>query len=86
MEDRGRRRRNRDNHININYERHDKNEKEPKERTDEIKIDQKKASKHYKININGIDIYFPYVPYENQRIYMEKGKTLLVIFFDFSED
>ena len=38
----------------------------------EIPIDTIKASKQTKLDINGITIYFPHVPYENQIVYMSK--------------
>ena len=38
----------------------------------EIQIDSKIVSKQIKLNILGIDIFFPYKPYENQKLYMEK--------------
>ena len=38
----------------------------------EISIDIEKASKQTKLNILGIDVYFPYEPYPNQKLYMEK--------------
>ena len=38
----------------------------------EIQIDSKLASKQVKLNILGIEIYFPYEPYENQILYMKK--------------
>ena len=38
----------------------------------EIQIDSKLVSKQIKLNILGIDIYFPYEPYENQKLYMKK--------------
>ena len=37
-----------------------------------IPIDSEKALKQKKLNILGIDVYFPYEPYQNQKIYMEK--------------
>ena len=42
----------------------------------EIKIDPIKQRKHTKIIIDGIEIYFPYPPYECQLKYMTKGKYL----------
>ena len=45
---------------------------DPKKDFREIPIDAEKASKQVKLNISGIDVYFPYEPYPNQKIYMEK--------------
>ncbi len=45
---------------------------EPKKEFREIPIDIEKASKQIKLNILGIDVFFPYEPYPNQKIYMEK--------------
>ena len=42
----------------------------------EIKIDFLKKKKQTKIIINGIEVYFPYPPYECQLNYMTKGKIL----------
>ena len=47
-------------------------EKEEKEKIRQINIDYKMASKQKKLNILGIEIYFPYEPYENQILYMKK--------------
>ena len=38
----------------------------------EILIDLEKASKQIKLNILDIEVYFPYEPYPNQKLYMEK--------------
>ena len=38
----------------------------------EIPIDFEKAQKQTKLNILGIEVYFPYEPYPNQKLYMEK--------------
>ena len=46
--------------------------KDPKKEFREIPIDCEKASKQVKLNILGIDVFFPYEPYPNQKIYMEK--------------
>jgi hypothetical protein len=40
----------------------------------DIKLDKSKLKKAHKIIINGIEVYFPYKPYECQILYMEKGK------------
>ena len=45
---------------------------DPKKEFREIPIDCEKASKQVKLNILGIDVFFPYEPYPNQKIYMEK--------------
>ena len=45
---------------------------DPKKELREIPIDIEKASKQIKLNILGIDVYFPYEPYPNQKLYMEK--------------
>ena len=37
-----------------------------------INIDLEKASKHTKLFLSGIEVFFPYEPYPNQKIYMEK--------------
>ena len=37
-----------------------------------IEIDEIEAAKQKKINIQGINIYFPYDPYPPQKVYMEK--------------
>lgn len=42
----------------------------------EIKIDFLKKKKQTKITIHGIEVYFPYPPYECQLDYMTKGKIL----------
>ena len=47
-------------------------EKEEKEKIRQINIDYKMASKQKKLNILGIEIYFPYEPYENQILYIKK--------------
>jgi hypothetical protein len=39
----------------------------------EIPLDNKKAKKHVKLEIQGIEVYFPYKPYKVQVDYMEKG-------------
>ena len=38
----------------------------------EIPIDFEKAQKQTKLNLLGIEVYFPYEPYPNQKLYMEK--------------
>ena len=59
-----------DNENSINGE--DKKEKDKDEEIREIQIDSKTANKQVKLNILGIEVYFPYKPYDNQIIYMEK--------------
>ena len=43
------------------------------ERINEIYIDLKKAKKQCRLEIQGIEVYFPYNPYKLQLEYMEKG-------------
>ena len=45
---------------------------DPKKELREIPIDFEKASKQTKLEILGIEVYFPYEPYPNQKTYMEK--------------
>ena len=45
---------------------------DPKKELREIPIDFEKAQKQTKLNILGIEVYFPYEPYPNQKLYMEK--------------
>ena len=47
-------------------------EQEEKLKIRQIQIDHKMVSKQKKLNILGIDIYYPYEPYENQILYMKK--------------
>ena len=47
-------------------------EDEEEQKIREIQIDSRLKSKQVKLNILGIEIYFPYEPYENQIIYMQK--------------
>ena len=49
-----------------------KKKSDPKKEIREIPIDNKLASQQTKLTIQGIDIYFPYEPYSNQKLYMEK--------------
>jgi hypothetical protein len=42
----------------------------------EIGIDPIKQKKQFRIEIKGIEIYFPHTPYENQINYMTKGKKI----------
>jgi hypothetical protein len=41
-----------------------------------IYIDETKSSKQFLLNIEGLDIYFPYPPYDCQITYMTKGKLI----------
>ena len=45
---------------------------DPKKEFRPIDIDLEKASKHTKLILSGIEVFFPYEPYPNQKIYMEK--------------
>ena len=45
---------------------------DPKKELRPIQIDIEKASKQTKLTISGIEVFFPYEPYPNQKIYMEK--------------
>ena len=49
-----------------------KEDKNTESKYSNIQIDYIKALNHQKINIQGIDIYFPYKPYEPQNLYMKK--------------
>ena len=64
-----------DNVKNYNLSQIDSNTKEEEIKEQEIReiqIDSKLASKQVKLDILGIEIYFPYEPYENQKLYMKK--------------
>ncbi len=69
--------------MNINYENEDEtfnqedNINYTRERINEISIDMKKAKKQCRLDIQGVEVYFPYNPYKVQIEYMEKG-TILV--------
>ena len=54
---------------NSNYKEDDDNNRT---KIREIQIDQKMAFRQKKLNILGIEVYFPYEPYENQVLYMKK--------------
>lgn len=41
-----------------------------------IQIDQIKARKQFKLEISGIEIFFPHKPYQCQIDYMVKGRNL----------
>jgi len=45
----------------------------------EIYIDIGKAGKQHRLEIKGIEIYFPHRPYENQINYMTKGNEIKYI-------
>ena len=47
----------------------------------EISIDKSKISKQISVTIEGIEVYFPYNPYESQIIYMTKGNFKLIFNF-----
>ena len=53
-------------------EKEDKINQSKKKEIREIPIDIKKSQRQKKIILKGIEVYFPYEPYENQKIYMEK--------------
>ena len=64
-----------DNENNNNLSNIDSNTKEEdikEQEIREIQIDSKLVSKQVKLDILGIEIYFPYEPYENQKLYMKK--------------
>ena len=64
-----------DNEDNKNLSLKDLNTKEEEIKEQEIRliqIDSNLASKQVKLDILGIEIYFPYEPYENQKLYMKK--------------
>ena len=63
----------RDKKSNIEYEK-DKSEKDKKEKIEEITIDTRKAKTQVKLILENIEIYFPYEPYDCQKLYMQKGK------------
>ena len=42
----------------------------------EIYLDIAKAKKQHRLEIKGIEIYFPHRPYENQINYMTKGISI----------
>ena len=48
------------------------NENNTEEIIREIQINSREASKQIKLNILGIEVFFPYEPYENQILYMKK--------------
>ena len=45
---------------------------DPKKEFRPIQIDLEKASKQTKLTLQGIEVFFPYEPYPNQKLYMEK--------------
>jgi hypothetical protein len=59
------------------YGKKDKEGSYVKSTIQEIAIDPIKAKKQCKLDINGIEVYFPYPPYTNQLAYMQKGKNNL---------
>lgn len=46
----------------------------------EIQIDAAKAKRQFRLEILGIEVYFPHIPYECQITYMKKGKSNQIIF------
>ncbi len=76
MENHNPKRKNYREKINIEYEKDkERNDKENKDKKiEDITIDMKKAEKQTKLIIEGIEIFFPYVPYDCQTLYMTKGK------------
>ncbi len=75
--------------INVEYE--DRKEKDRNgnlkdmrsylDKISEIGIDLIKAKKQCRVDIHGIEVYFPYPPYTNQLVYMEKGIYILILLF-----
>ena len=49
-----------------------KKRNDPKKDFRPIQIDIEKASQQKKLILSGIEVFFPYEPYPNQKIYMEK--------------
>ena len=58
--------------YNIEFEKEDKINQSSKKEIREIPIDIKKSEHQKKIILNGIEVYFPYEPYDNQKLYMSK--------------
>ena len=61
-----------DNNSNLISVRSKKEENSDTQKIREIQIDSSLISKQVKLNILGIEVYFPYQPYENQILYMQK--------------
>ena len=65
--------------MTIKYENEDESYVQENEldytnvRINEISIDMKKAKKQCRLEIQGVEVYFPYNPYKVQLEYMEKG-------------
>jgi hypothetical protein len=57
--------------IRPEYEDEKKDNKE--KHINEILIDKSKMTKQKCLTIEGIEVFFPYHPYENQILYMTKG-------------
>ena len=60
------------NNSNLFSIRTKKEENADTQKIREIQIDSSLISKQVKLNILGIEVYFPYQPYENQILYMQK--------------
>jgi hypothetical protein len=59
----------------IRPEYEDENKKDYKEKIiTEISIDKTKITKQKSLTIEGIEVFFPYHPYDSQILYMTKGK------------
>jgi hypothetical protein len=70
--------------IYPNYEISDNDDKKKSQEIDNkrqeedflIYIDEKKSKEQFLLNIEGLEIYFPYQPYDCQMTYMTKGKLI----------
>ena len=60
------------NLMKLSSDEEDSNEQDKNEIIRDIQIDYKMAAKQVKLNILGIEIFFPYKPYDNQILYMKK--------------
>ena len=60
------------NNNNFYSKQSKKKENDDIQKIREIQIDSRFTSKQVKLNILGIEVYFPYQPYENQLLYMQK--------------
>ena len=58
--------------FNIELDTEGKTNQSSKKEIREIPIDIKKSEHQKKIIIKGIEVFFPYEPYENQKLYMSK--------------
>lgn len=53
---------------------YEEDKKETKEKQiNEIQLDRGRLKKQTSITIEGIEVFFPYFPYESQILYMQKG-------------